>query len=303
MPVENVQGRKEKGRYTFVVLPSEGSKKTRTFSIKAWEIISGLAFSFVVIATSVIGIMIYTPMRDYLPVSNSKLEERYGNQIVEIQNQVDKLLHELETLRMYNTRLRNILGEKMPSEDTTRNSGIESTTRDQQMATRSMSRSREVFEQPVEITKELPLSEEQRNALTPAGRNLQSEDSSINFPLTVPADGYMTRGFDPLRNHFGIDIAGKQGSAVLSSADGNVVFANWTYDDGFMMIIAHSRTYMTVYKHNQMLLKNVGAMVKRGEIIALLGNTGATSTGPHLHFEVWRDGVATDPNNYLLVTQ
>jgi murein DD-endopeptidase MepM/ murein hydrolase activator NlpD len=80
-----------------------------------------------------------------------------------------------------------------------------------------------------------------------------------------------------------------------------VLFAGWTYEDGNMLIIAHGGGYATVYKHNQTLLKNTLNAVKRGEPIALLGSTGITSAGHHLHFEVWRNGVPQDPNDFLLV--
>jgi murein DD-endopeptidase MepM/ murein hydrolase activator NlpD len=116
----------------------------------------------------------------------------------------------------------------------------------------------------------------------------------------MPSDGYLSRGFDGDAFHYGIDLAGKQGNAILAAANGSVVFAGWTYDDGLMMMIAHDFGYLTVYKHTKALLKGVGSAVRRGEPVALLGNTGKTSSGPHLHFELWRDGVATDPMKYLV---
>lgn len=119
----------------------------------------------------------------------------------------------------------------------------------------------------------------------------------------MPTLGYLTRGMEGEQGHFGIDIASKEGNPVVSAANGNVIYSDWSYDFGFMMIIAHGRGYMTVYKHNKSLLKNVGSSVKRGELIALLGNTGRTSSGPHLHFEVWKDGVALDPEQYLVSVQ
>ena len=114
-------------------------------------------------------------------------------------------------------------------------------------------------------------------------------------------EGFVTQGFDPSRNHFGIDIAAQRGTPVYAPGDGVVMFAGWTYEDGNMLIIAHGGGYATVYKHNQTLLKNTLNAVKRGEPIALLGSTGKTSAGHHLHFEVWRNGVPQDPNDFLLV--
>jgi murein DD-endopeptidase MepM/ murein hydrolase activator NlpD len=121
------------------------------------------------------------------------------------------------------------------------------------------------------------------------------------FPLLTPVEGFVTQGFDPSRNHFGIDIAAQRGTPVYAPGDGVVLFAGWTYEDGNMLIIAHGGGYLTVYKHNQTLLKNTLNAVKRGEPIALLGSTGKTSAGQHLHFEVWRNGVPQDPEDFLLV--
>jgi murein DD-endopeptidase MepM/ murein hydrolase activator NlpD len=145
------------------------------------------------------------------------------------------------------------------------------------------------------------VSEENTPAKSRVGR--ETVEFGPEFPLSMPVEGFLTRRFDPQQYHLGIDIAAKQGSPVVAAADGNVVFAGWTYDYGFMVILAHDRGYMTVYKHNQSILKNSGAEVKRGELIALLGNTGVTSSGPHLHFEVWKNGTPENPNNFLLTTQ
>ena len=90
---------------------------------------------------------------------------------------------------------------------------------------------------------------------------------------------------------------------MKAAADGIVIFSGWSDEDGYVIVIAHSGGYVSEYKHNQSLLRTAGDAVRRGEMIALLGNTGRTSTGPHLHFEVWRDGVVQDPANYLLTTQ
>ena len=98
-----------------------------------------------------------------------------------------------------------------------------------------------------------------------------------------------------------MDIAGQRGTPVQAPGDGVVLFAGWTYDDGNMLIIAHGGGYLTVFKHNQSLLKSALSGVKRGEPIALLGTSGRTSLGPHLHFEVWKNGLPQDPNEYLLV--
>jgi len=119
------------------------------------------------------------------------------------------------------------------------------------------------------------------------------------LPITLPADGYVTRRFDPASGHAGIDIAGKVSTPIASVADGTVIFSGWTYYDGNMVIISHGSGYFSVYKHNQSNLVRQGAVIRRGETIALLGDTGKQSYGPHLHFELWKDGAPLDPAQYL----
>jgi murein DD-endopeptidase MepM/ murein hydrolase activator NlpD len=126
------------------------------------------------------------------------------------------------------------------------------------------------------------------------------ERSAVSFPAILPTEGYMTRGFDPEYNHYGLDIAGKIGTLINAAADGNIVFSGWTYNDGYVVIISHASGFMSFYKHNQTLLKSAGSFVRRGEPIATLGNSGATSSGPHLHFEIWKDGVPVDPSIYMI---
>jgi murein DD-endopeptidase MepM/ murein hydrolase activator NlpD len=110
----------------------------------------------------------------------------------------------------------------------------------------------------------------------------------------------MTRGFDPEHNHFGLDIAGKTGNLIVAAADGKIVFSGWTYDGGYIVIVSHASGFMSFYKHNQSLLKSSGSFVRRGEPIATLGNSGTTSSGPHLHFEIWKDGIPVDPSIYMI---
>jgi murein DD-endopeptidase MepM/ murein hydrolase activator NlpD len=126
-----------------------------------------------------------------------------------------------------------------------------------------------------------------------------------NLPTLLPVEGFLTTEFSPskwtppFRSHTGIDIAGKRGSVVLAAGDGQVVFANWTYVWGNLVIIHHGENIFTYYGHNDRLLAHDKTFVKKGEPIALLGNSGLSS-GPHLHFEVWKDGAPIDPRQVLL---
>jgi murein DD-endopeptidase MepM/ murein hydrolase activator NlpD len=124
------------------------------------------------------------------------------------------------------------------------------------------------------------------------------DDNSIFFIL--PVNGYISRGFDPDRGHFGIDIVAKVGTPVFASAGGFVVFSGYTNDYGHVLILSHSDGYLSFYKHCSVLLKRDREFVKQGELIAQTGNSGLATTGPHLHFEIWHNGKAVDPETILI---
>jgi len=98
----------------------------------------------------------------------------------------------------------------------------------------------------------------------------------------------------------GLDIAVKENTPVYASASGYVVFAGYTVDEGYVIILNHSDGYLTIYKHCALLLKNERERVEQGELIAQSGNSGLHSSGPHLHFEIWKDGSVINPELVLI---
>lgn len=289
MAPENVRDRKEQRRYTFVIIPGIDSDKTRSFSVTPLGVVLTSIASFLVIVALVTAAIVYTPIGSRLPVPNPELEQHYGAQVQEIRIRLGELLQEMDVLRGYNARLRQAMGEQLNRSDSALLSKATSSDR--------LSGMRQQF---VPVSGETPGPG--LTGRTPTDQMPSSRKTPI-FPLTVPAEGFRTRGFDPAKFHYGIDIAGQQGSAVLAAADGNVTFSDWTYGDGLTLMIAHDLGLTTIYKHNKALLKQLGSPVRRGEPVALLGNTGTTSSGPHLHFEIWRDGVPENPDNLLLPVQ
>ncbi len=123
------------------------------------------------------------------------------------------------------------------------------------------------------------------------------------LPTLTPARGFISQRFleDPLfpeRSHLGIDIAGREDTPVIAAASGTVIFEGWTSYFGNCLILAHRDGYVTFYGHHRQNLRRVAEEVKRGEPIALLGSTGHSSA-PHLHFEIWKDGIPIDPLKLL----
>jgi murein DD-endopeptidase MepM/ murein hydrolase activator NlpD len=114
-----------------------------------------------------------------------------------------------------------------------------------------------------------------------------------------PVAGEVTSGFDFKKDHYGIDIAAPKNTAVKSAADGVVISAGYTVETGYSIAIQHPNNVVTMYKHNSVLLKRAGSAVKAGEAIAIIGNSGENTSGPHLHFELWYKGRAVDPSDYI----
>jgi len=128
---------------------------------------------------------------------------------------------------------------------------------------------------------------------------LFNQDENTIF-FILPVNGYISRGFDSERGHYGIDFVVKDGTPVFASAGGFVVFSGYTNDYGHIIILSHSDGYLSIYKHCSVLLKKEREFVKQGELIAQSGNSGLATTGPHLHFEIWYNGKAIDPENLLI---
>ncbi len=119
------------------------------------------------------------------------------------------------------------------------------------------------------------------------------------FLFYPPVQGTMTSEFNPILKHYGIDIATGDNEPVLATLDGTVLMSNWTTETGYVIAIQHRHDLISVYKHNAVLLKKQGDYVAAGEAIAIVGESGEISTGPHLHFEVWYRGNPMNPSKFL----
>jgi len=130
--------------------------------------------------------------------------------------------------------------------------------------------------------------------------NLETIIQTESISLIKPSEGFISRKYDAGRGHMGIDIVVKEGSPVYASAGGLIIFSDYTLNFGYVVIISHSNNYITTYKHCSSVLRRERDIVEQGELIALSGKSGIHSSGPHLHFEIWRNGQAIDPETVLL---
>lgn len=295
MPPGKPRRRRKKSGFDIVLVPNGEGGKTRR-----WK--SG-AFRLLIMATGacigIVGVTLlalrYTPIALYFPIPNPALSRMYGQRIAETEERLARLTDEFKLLKDYNLQLRKALGEKEGGDSTS------TTAFPLSLATDGSSQGGDVAE-----TQDMPTQMHEDHGdfdlgAQPYGSIVYNVESfRAAFPLITPVEGFVSQGFDPARKHYGLDYATKTGAPVHAAAEGYVVFSGWTYEDGNVMIISHGGGYLSVYKHNQTLLKPAQALVKRGEVIATVGTTGNTSSGPHLHFEVWKDGLPQNPNEFLL---
>ncbi len=128
---------------------------------------------------------------------------------------------------------------------------------------------------------------------------VNQEKNTLTYDFTPPVKGIIVNEFNPAKKHFGVDIALDQGQAIKSIAPGRVIFADWSPDTGNTIIIKHPHNVVSIYKHNKKLLRQTGDLVQAGEAIALSGNTGKKTTGPHLHFELWIKDTTVNPTDFI----
>jgi murein DD-endopeptidase MepM/ murein hydrolase activator NlpD len=282
----------KKNRYTIVLVPDEDASKAKNFRLAFWQLATGFVLFAILAVMIVVLTLTYTPLGQVFPLSNKGLENKYSKELVSLNQRMMSLMEQLVELRSYNIKLRRAFGENITLSD----SGVVKVTSRASQAEKS------------DLIQEGQIAARSTQLMNPAQRmnpaqTAKSETdgrSAVSFPAILPTEGYMTRGFEPEYNHYGLDIAGKIGTLIIAAADGNVVFSGWTYNDGYVVIISHASGFMSFYKHNQTLLKSAGSFVRRGEPIATLGNSGTTSSGPHLHFEIWKDGIPVDPSVYMI---
>ncbi|MGA7159891.1 MAG: M23 family metallopeptidase [Bacteroidota bacterium] len=282
-------------KFQIVVVPQGDAGEKRSFALTTGRIIGLVGGLIAIILIAEVLLLGYTPLGMLVPISNTEIQKRYGTQLYDLQTRLSKVSEEFIVLREYNRKLRGVLGENLKNDTSSSSAALNAeavaTPQDESLETRQQA----VAEaQPKTESATFGITGQQSTAIKPF---------QASFPLYPPVVGYVSQGFDEARKHFGIDYAGRRGSIVSAAADGYVVFSGWTYDDGNMIILSHGGGYFTIYKHNQSLLKSANEFVKRGEPIALLGNSGNTSHGPHLHFELWKDGQPQNPDEYLIAIE
>ena len=227
-------------------------------------------------------IIAFTPLKNYLP---GYMNKEVREQVVTNALRADSLQWLMERQRMYIMNIQDIVSGSVKADSV---HSIDSLT---------VVRSEELMERTQAEDEFRKLYEEsERYNLT----SLDNAQAITGLMFVRPTRGMLTSMFDANKKHFGIDVAASPNESVLATLDGTVVLATYTADTGYLIQVQHAQNLVSVYKHCGILLKQVGDVVKAGEAIALVGNTGEKTTGPHLHFEIWNRGRALDPTKYIV---
>jgi murein DD-endopeptidase MepM/ murein hydrolase activator NlpD len=248
-------------------------------NVLAWGGLIMFVFLFIVVS-----IIVYTPVREFIP---GYPDENTRKSIISNKLLLDSLAYELKLKDKYFENLNRIISGKEPENYDNQSD----TNREYKNIkfTRSIEDSlmRESFKQEDQFS-----VYENQDDNKPAGGL-----SQIRF--FPPIKGLVTNSFNSVSNHYGTDVVAGSNEVVKSTLDGTVIMATWTLETGWVIQVQHTNNLISIYKHNAELLKRVGDFVKVGEPIAIIGNSGELTTGPHLHFELWYNGIPLNPEDYI----
>lgn len=272
---------KEKKSYKVQLMDEESLSEKWSFSITTVNIIAYAGLLVLLIAFLVVLAFLYTPLNNLLP---NKSLNSYRDDMMALAQKVDSLQNVIAVRDEYFVTINNLIDGRLETAASVADTVIE--------------RQKVEFSQNKHdsILQTLIAEEEQQ---TMAALNGNKEDRLKKMTFFMPVKGTITSKFDRAGNHLGIDIAAKGDEPILSTLPGNVILATWSVETGHVIQVQHDNNMVSIYKHNSTLLKQVGDKVEAGEPIAIIGNSGELTSGPHLHFELWYNGQPVNPEHYI----
>ena len=267
-------------KYRLVLLNDSTYEEKTSFKISRLNVFSALFALMFIIVLITSGILFFTPIREYIP----------GYSSTSLQKQANLLSYKTDSLRQivflndqYINSLKKVLTGDLETIEYEPDSVVYKDAMDIQIIEKSKEDS---------ILRQLVDNEDKYNLA-----NINKDKDF--YLLTSPISGAVSQNYSIADDHLAIDISVDIGTPVKAVSNGRVILSEWTTQTGYVLIIDHGNDLISVYKHNSKLLKSQGEIVKQGEIIALSGNSGVLTSGPHLHFELWSEGFSIDPNTLI----
>jgi len=280
--------------YRLVIMNSETFEKKGSYNITLLNVYILFSTLFVVMFLFVFLAVAFTPVKRYLPGYAADSNE--GN-VRAMAKEVDRLEKELKSYEAYTENFRKMLVGDVQTEKDIDQTVEENVNPEMDSVFVKLSTS-EIDRQ---LRKEIELEEIGQTVQQARTTNISPKGLPIEqMYFMAPISGEISAAFTPDENkHYGVDVLAAKNTAIKAAMNGYVFISDWTLETGNTIGIQHQNNIITFYKHNSALLKKVGSYVKAGEAIAIIGNTGTLSDGPHLHFELWYKGKPVDPTLYI----
>jgi len=280
-----------KDEYQLVVRDVKSFREVGSYNLTPLNLYIALSALVFLVAVAVFMLIAFTPLRQYIPGYGDIVQRQEMNEMEEALTTMGK---QLDNQELYiETLKRNIHGEVITADEVEQLSAAVDTVD---------ARPVPPSEEEIRLRREMALERVGSNSRGANG--VAPSPGSNDVPLAqlylvAPVNGEISAGFNRSEDHLGVDILAPQNTPVKATRDGIVFMSEFTSSNGNVVGLQHDNNLVTFYKHNSQLLKKVGDQVKAGEAIAIIGNTGKLSSGPHLHFELWHEGEAIDPTGYL----
>ncbi|HKC66626.1 MAG TPA: M23 family metallopeptidase [Bacteroidia bacterium] len=271
-------------KYRLVILNDESFEERFSLRLTPGGILIMVSAITIFMSILVTSLVAFTPLREYIP-GYGDISDRKA--LIALSLKADSVEELIKAKNEYIENLQNVLSGNVTSDTIKPEKPSE---KNAQHITIKPSRTDSVLRQEIE--------QEDKFSLTLSNSSNPSGISGYFF--FSPVKGMVTHSFNMAEGHFGVDVVAKENEFVKAALDGTVVYAGWTASDGYVIQLQHSNNLMSIYKHNSDITKNIGDHVKAGEPIAIIGNTGETSSGIHLHFELWYNGTPINPQDYVL---
>lgn len=274
--------------YRLVVMNNETFEEVGSYQLSLLNVYIFLSTLMVVVAFLVISLIVFTPLKRYIPGYGSANAQP---ELVRLNKEIDSLEELVEAQDLYNRNIRKMLvGDveslnDMPTEQYSPGDSALNVDRIEED---------EILRQEVEMDEIRSMGQSE---VAPVQQSTETPLEQLYF--TPPLTGEISAGFMPEKKHYGVDILAPKNTPIKAVMDGMVVASDWTLETGHTIGIQHDHNLVSFYKHNSVLLKSIGSYVKAGEAVAIIGNSGTMSNGPHLHFELWHKGVPVDPIDFL----
>ncbi|MBK6544967.1 MAG: M23 family metallopeptidase [Saprospiraceae bacterium] len=285
-------------QFLFIIRNEESFEETASYRLTLQNIYI-LASTIVFILGLFLFLLIaFTPLKRYVPGYG---DIRSQGEFIKLEQKVTKLEEELQARETYISSVKRILtGNPETSADVTKNIQIKQERPDPMPKVKEDSLLRAEFEanQAMENRSKSAI---QTPSFQQTKSNFKSSDSESfkDLQFTSPIRGPLGAAYNLEKGHLGVDIMAAKNTPIKSMLAGSVIQSDWSIENGHTIAIQHGNNLVSIYKHNSALLKKTGARVKAGEAIAIIGNTGTLTNGPHLHFELWYKGRPVNPTDFI----